>query len=107
QKQIDRAFRLSLGRPASDMEKQRLSVYVEEMKQYHAKSQPPKTTYPTKITRSLVEEFSGKPFQYTEILPVYERYEADTKPDEVSATTRALADLCLLLLNTNEFLYVE
>jgi acetyl-CoA acetyltransferase len=28
------------------------------------------------------------------------------KPDDVDAETRALADLCLLLFNSNEFAYV-
>lgn len=107
QKQIERAFQLALGRPVSETEKKRLSALVEEMTRYHAHSQPSSKTYPTKITRSLVEELSGKPFKYTEILPIFERYSADKKPSEVSPATRALADLCLLLLNTNEFLYVE
>ena len=62
--------------------------------------------YPTRITRSLVEEFSGKDFEYDEILPVFENYVPDKKPADVSAETRALADLCLLLFNSNEFIYV-
>jgi len=58
------------------------------------------------VTRSLVEEFSGKPFEYVERLPVYEDYVPDAKPWTVDASTRALADVCLLLFNSNEFLYV-
>ena len=63
--------------------------------------------YPTEITRSLVEEFSGQVFEYQEILPVFESYVPDRKPADVAPETRALADVCLLLLNGNEFLYVE
>ena len=37
---------------------------------------------------------------------MFENYVADVKPAEVGAETRALADLCLLLFNTNEFMYV-
>ena len=109
QKQIDQAFRLALGRPASEKEKQRLSVYVEAMRQYHAKSHPPKVTYPTKITRSLVEEFSGEPFQYTEILPgVFQTISSRHKARGSFLQPRGRwRNLCLLLLNTNEFLYVE
>ncbi len=105
--QIDRAFRLTLGRHASGAESGRLTRYVEEMRDYHSGVAPAPTPWPTSITRSLVEEFSGQPFEYEEILPVFEKYEADAGPADVSAETRALADLCLLLLNTNEFLYVE
>lgn len=105
--QIDLAFRLVLGRHASMKEVERLSKYVADMQDYHASRAPQLATYPKEITRSLVEEFSGEVFEYTEILPTFENYEQDTKPADVSARTRALADLCLLLLNSNEFMYVE
>ncbi|WP_013629305.1 PSD1 and planctomycete cytochrome C domain-containing protein [Rubinisphaera brasiliensis] len=104
---IDRAFRLVFGRHASQAEKQQLTIYVKDMQDYHQQVKPEPVSYPTEITRSLVEEFSGRPFEYQEILPIFERYQPDSKPADVSAETRALADLCLLLLNTNEFMYVE
>ena len=104
---IDRAFRLVFGRHASPAEKQQLTTYVKDMQDYHHQVKPEPVSYPTEITRSLVEEFSGRPFEYQEILPIFERYQPDSKPADVSAETRALADLCLLLLNTNEFMYVE
>jgi hypothetical protein len=63
--------------------------------------------YPTEITRSLVEEISGLPFEYCEILPKFSNYEADLKVKELSLEGRALADVCLLLMNTNEFLFVD
>ena len=46
-------------------------------------------------------------FEYQEILPVFENYIADKKAADVSAETRALADVCLLLLNANELIYVN
>jgi hypothetical protein len=54
-----------------------------------------------------VEEFSGEPFDYQEILPAFAAYQPDVKPADVSAETRALADLCLLLFNTNEFIFLR
>lgn len=105
--QIDLAFRLVFFRHATKGELHRLSRYVSDMQKYHAKSQPQPVAYPQEITRSLVEEFSGEPFEYTEILPAFEEYQYDIKPDDVSPDTRALADLCLLLFNTNEFMYVD
>ena len=106
-KQIEQAFKFVLLRDASEEELSRLTRYVEEMRRYHEGTEPDAVNYPTAITRSLVEEFSGQPFEYTEILPVFENYDPDTKPGDVAPSTRALADLCLLLLNTNEFMYVE
>ncbi|QDV41258.1 Planctomycete cytochrome C [Stieleria neptunia] len=105
--QIDRAFRLTFGRAASDDERTQLARYVKEMRTYHESVDPAPVEYPTSITRSLVEEFSGKVFEYEEILPVFEDYEYDRKASDVSPQTRALADMCLLLWNTNEFMYVE
>ncbi|WP_231734089.1 PSD1 and planctomycete cytochrome C domain-containing protein [Calycomorphotria hydatis] len=105
--QIDRCFRLILGRHATASEMKTLKNYVSEMRDYHQQVSPQPTSYPTVIVRSLVEEFSGRPFEYDEILPIFERYEPDLKPADVSVSTRALADLCLLLFNTNEFVYVE
>lgn len=104
--QIERAFRLAFGRAPDAIEHERLIAYVREMRQYHETVTPPPVEYPTRITQSLVEEFSGQPFEYEEILPVFEDYQPDTKPAEVDADTRALADLCLLLFNSNEFMYV-
>lgn len=105
--QIDRAFRLTLGRHATADEQQQLSRYVKDMHVYHQSVDPEPVEYPTVITQSLVEEFSGQPFQYEEILPIFERYERDKKAADVSDQTCALADMCLLLLNTNEFMYVD
>ena len=104
--QIRRAFELSLGRQPSPEEFTRMTRYVADMANHHAKADPPKTVYPTEITRSVVEEFSGKPFEYQEILPVFNDYQADKKPSDVSTDTRAVADLCLLLFNSNEFVFV-
>ncbi|MFT4547636.1 MAG: mono/diheme cytochrome c family protein [Verrucomicrobiales bacterium] len=106
EKQIARIYHLAFSRQPSADELAHLMRYVEEMQVYHAKVEPPKADYPTKITRSLVEEFSGSPFEYDEILPVFENYERDKKAADVSAETRALADVCVLVFNSNEFLYV-
>ena len=104
--QVARAFELAFGRDVSDAEANRLVSYVERMREYHKSNDPEPVTYPTKITRSLVEEFSGKPFPYEEILPIFEDYTPDKKAADVGPKTRALADVCLMLFNSNEFMYV-
>lgn len=105
--QVAKAFELTLGRTPSDAEATRMVNYVNSMRDYHASINPAKPEYPTEITRSLVEEFSGEVFEYQEILPIFAQYQPDKKAGDVSAQTRALADLCLLLFNTNEFMYVN
>jgi hypothetical protein len=76
------------------------------MQAYHNQHKPEQVEYPTQVVRSLVEELTGKPFEFIEKLNVYEDYVPDAKPWTVGSHTRALADVCLLLLNSNEFLYV-
>jgi mono/diheme cytochrome c family protein len=103
--QVDRAFQLALGRAPAEAERERLTAYVEEMRSYHAQVGPEPVVYPVRVTRSLVEEFSGRTFEYEEILPTFENYTPDRKAAEVSAETRALADMCLLLFNSHEFVH--
>ena len=105
--QIELAFQRVLGRSPDKNEVERLVQYLAEMKSYHEEVTPQKREYPIQITRSLVEEFSGDTFEYEEILPVFEDYQADLQAAEVDPETRALADVCLLLFNTNEFAYVN
>ena len=49
----------TVGGVGSDDEKERLLAYVGKMQAYHANTPAPDAKYPTRITRSLVEEFSG------------------------------------------------
>jgi hypothetical protein len=103
---VKRAFQLALGREPGNEEEQKMVAYLKEMQSYHKNVKPEPKSYPTQIIRSLVEELTGKPFDYEEILPVFEDYVPDTQAGDVGANTRALADLCLLLFNSNEFVYV-
>ena len=103
---VKKAIQLIFGRVPNKNESERLKKYIREMHQYHEHNQPKKKKYPVRIIRSLVEELSGKPFEYEEILPNYANYTADQKASDVSPKTRALADMCLLLFNTNEFIYI-
>ena len=103
---VKRIVQLALGRVPVPQEWNHLEKYVEKMIKYHESHDPKKNTYPTSIRRSLVEEATGMPFEYEEILPVFKDYKSDTKADQVNPQTRALADLCLVLFNSNEFIYV-
>ena len=103
---LERAYRLAFSRPSEPGMTAKLAEYVAAMEAHHRSTSPRAETYPIQITRSLVEEFTGAPFEYQEWLPIYEDYQPDTRAWEVGPSTRALADLCLLLFNSNEFAYV-
>ncbi|MDW8267286.1 MAG: hypothetical protein RMJ52_18345 [Gemmataceae bacterium] len=50
---------------------------------------------------------TGVDFEWQEPLDVYaDGFVADLKPWDVGPETRALAELCLVLFNANEFVYV-
>ena len=106
EKWLQRAVEVAYSRVPTESEQKLLREYLEELKTYHEKHQPKPVKYPTQVTRSLVEEFTGEPFEFIERLNVYEDYVPDAKPWTVSADTRALADICLMLMNSNDFIYV-
>jgi hypothetical protein len=56
--------------------------------------------------REAVEENTGEKFKFTEKLHAYHDFVPDLKPSDVDAETRALAEVCLVLFNSNEFAYV-
>ena len=103
---IERAFQLAFGRSPDHKIRAGLGRYIAAMESEHAAHTPEAVSYPTRIERALVEEFTGAPFDYEEWLPVYEQYTPDTRPSDVGAQTRAMADFCLLVFNSSEFAYV-
>ena len=104
--QIDRAFQLAFGRPASERERARTGSYVQRMEAYHARHPPQPVLPPRELDRTVVEEMSGLALHYKEPLDAYDAYEPHAQAWEVDPATRALADLCLILFNGNEFVYV-
>ena len=55
----------------------------------------------------MVEELTGEMVHWDEDLSVLNGYERDLVPWQVDPPTRALADVCLVLMNSNEFLYLR
>lgn len=104
--QIQLAAHLCWNRPMDSKELSQSIEYIQEMEVYHQSNPAPTQHYPTTVTRKMFEEMTGEAFEYIEELDVFRDYEADTKDADVGPTTRALADLAMVLFNTNEFLYV-
>ncbi len=105
-KRIRQAYLRTFCREVSGQELLKSLQYLEEMIAYHREHAPVRQEYPTKVKRRMFEEMTGEPFEYTEKLDVYEHYSPDIKPWDVIPETRALGDLCHVLFNTNEFIYV-
>ena len=103
---VSRAFRLAFGRVPNKAEAgDALQLWMETTEE-QAKRNPNPRTYPTEVVRSANEENTGQTFTFVEKLFEYQDYQPDLQLHQVDVRTRGFADLCLALLNANEFLYV-
>ena len=102
---VDRAFELAYGRSPSKQERTLAERHITEMTAYHFDNPPAPRRRREALVRALPSQLSGATFHFTEDLPPWE-YEENLHASEVEPETRALADLALVLFNSNEFAYV-
>jgi mono/diheme cytochrome c family protein len=106
EQQLSLAFRLAFGRSVTRKELIRCQSHYADMLRRHAKQTPTPTKLPRYVIREMVEEMTGLAFYWVEDLDLHQDHVPDLKPWDVSAEVRALADVCLVLLNSNEFIYL-
>lgn len=107
-KRITHAYELVYGRSASEAEIHRALEFVKKQTGEQKKNPIMPVSYPATVERSMVHEQTGIKSSWSEYLDVYDRtFVPDLKPWDVGPETRALAGFCLVLFNSNEFLYVE
>ena len=106
--QIRLAFRLAYHRIPNDLEMKISLEYLANSKKEHEANEQEKVEMPKYVVRQMVEEMTGQAFWWVEDLDIYAGgdYEPDLKPWDVEPATRALGDLCLVLFNSNEFIYI-
>src|SRR6185436_19302976 len=102
---IEAAFRAVHGRSPTTDEAKACAGHFAKMLRLQQRKFPMATPLPTKVARHMVEDMTGEDFRWDEELDVLKNYTRDLMPWQVSAETRALAEVCLVLLNSNEFLY--
>ncbi|HEY1172445.1 MAG TPA: PSD1 and planctomycete cytochrome C domain-containing protein [Verrucomicrobiae bacterium] len=103
---VKKAFSLAYGRAPRADEMQACLAHWEMMKTRHEKLTFAKAEVPKEVVREAVEENTGEKFKFTEKLHAYHDFVPDLKPADVDADTRALAEVCLVIFNSNEFAYV-
>lgn len=103
---IERLFQLAYARPAEPEEVRAALDHWETMTEVEAKIDYQRMSPPREVVREANEENTGETFTFTERLFAYDDYESDLQPCDVDARTRGLANVCLAVLNSNEFLYV-
>lgn len=105
QKAIDRLFALVFSRaPSAEERRDCLDHWRSALPL--VRTPPPLVRPPLEVRREAVEENTGEKFAFSEKLHAYADFVPDLRPADVDARTRALADVCLVLLNSNEFSYV-
>jgi hypothetical protein len=103
---ISRLFELTYGRKPSDDEQAACEAHWKQMEAKQAKLTFAKPKPPLEVRREAVEENTGEKFNFQEKLHAYADFVPDLQPADCDAKTRALADVCLVLLNSNEFAYL-
>lgn len=103
---LAKAFALAYGRTPSPKELDASLRHWTEMTARHLTLKPATTEPPLEVVREAVEENTGEKFEFTERLNLYVDFVPDLKPADVDAETRGLAEVCLVLFNSNEFAYV-
>ena len=104
-KQIQNAFILAYGRQPTANEQKLCMSHFRATQVTQRGTQPVDFRFPAKVERSMVEELTGEPFDFEEAWDTT-NYEYNLQPSEVSPETRALASVCLVMLNSNEFVYI-
>ncbi len=104
---IRRAFRLAFGRHPEVTELAACVDHWRKMTRRHAGLQFPAPEYLREVVRQAIEENTGERFTYREPLESARDFQPDLKMSDAPARTRGLADVCLVLFNSNEFVYID
>ncbi len=102
---IDLAFRLAYGRRPSTAELSRSLAHLKKLAAHHRTAPPPPKPVRQPVAHLITSELTGETFRFVQPEDPAP-YEENLDPSQVSAETRALADLALVLLNSSEFVYI-
>ncbi len=101
-----RCFELTYGRQPSVIELATTLTHWRAMENQQRLASFDSPKPPLSVNREAVEENTGEKFSFQEKLHANADFVPDLQPSDCDAHTRSLADVCLVLLNSNEFAYV-
>ncbi len=101
-----RCFQLAYLREPTPRELQESLSHWHELEKLLPEQPPSTAAPPRQIIREAVEENTGEKYTFVEKLYANSDYVPDLQPADVDRHTRALGDFCLILLNSNEFVYL-
>jgi len=103
---IEDLFLRAYGHKPSHADSKLYLAHWKKMQQRHEGLTFKPRAFPKEVKRSAVDELTGTAFDFSERLFSFHDYSPDPGLGDVDATTRALADVCLVVFNSNEFIYV-
>ena len=103
---ITACFLLAYGREPSEEETELILEHWVSVESQISDRAVPWPQQPTHVERDAVEENTGERFRFIETLYSNFDFVPDLQPTDVDKHTRAFADVCLAILNSNEFVYV-
>ncbi len=103
---IQHIFQWLYSRNPAPVESEWAIEHWHRMTKVQASVKPLARPMPTHIVRDAVDENTGQSFRFTERLFALDDYQPDLQSHQVDANTRGLADVALMLLNSNEFIYI-
>lgn len=103
---IHKVFQQVLSRAPSEKELELCLKHWDSQTQKHSSTSVKLQLQPKSVVRSGVEENTGERFSFEEQLYENTDFVPDVRVEECDAETKGLAEVCLVLLNTSEFLYV-
>ncbi len=103
---IERAFQLAFNRAPKPDELTTCLAHWDAMTARHRLLKFEKPAPLRSVVREAVEENTGEKFKFTEPLEAAADFVPDLRPADASPELRGLAEVCLVLLNANEFAYV-
>ena len=106
--QVQLAFQLTYQRFPNEDELKMCFEHLKIFSDQHKSNPQKEIEKPKYVIRRMVEEMTGLAFWWVEDFDVYAggEYKPDLKPWDVGIETLAMGDLCLVLFNSNEFVYV-
>jgi mono/diheme cytochrome c family protein len=104
---VSLAFRYALGRTPAAAEREACLRHWRAMTERHKGLKFEKPKRPSAVVREAVEENTGVKFTFTEVLPAAADFVPDLHPADVTPEVRGLMEVCLVLFNANEFVYLD
>lgn len=103
---IHRLFKMVLMRQPSEFEVAQCVMHWNNTARMSKDSKVHLERPPVRVLREAIEENTGERFSFTETIYANADFVPDLLPEDCDEETRSLAEVCLVLFNSNEFIFV-